>query len=31
MRRRLERIGGSLLVESQLGDGFKVDARVPST
>jgi len=31
MRRRLERIGGSLRVESSLGDGFEVDARVPLT
>jgi len=31
MRRRLEKIGGSLRVESRLDDGFKVKARVPLT
>jgi signal transduction histidine kinase len=31
MRRRLEKIGGSLRVESRLGDGVKVNARVPLT
>ena len=29
MRRRLERIGGNLRIESGLGDGFKVDVWVP--
>ena len=31
MRRRLERIGGRLRVESRVGDGFKIDAWVPLT